>query len=129
MDRIWVERLIYPELMTHLFIRAYRKDTAMLPYRHWNYARYIFFQYILTQLQTQVDKDGLNVFFMGKHMCKHSYAFDMAIPKVDLSLWYYSQRGWHTGLYTIISAIVRLLIYVMFQDENVEYDTMTRSHK
>ena len=80
--QLWIDCLIYPVILAHLFVRAEREGnfvlhmyclTKMLPYffaaGHWNYARYI--TYHVMEFQTQLDEEALAMFHLGHHVCRH----------------------------------------------------------
>ena len=80
--RLWVDCLVPPVYLAHLFIRAEREAnyvlhmyclTRMLPYffaaGHWNYARYLSWH--IYEFLTQLDEVALSPFYMGSHVCRH----------------------------------------------------------
>ena len=82
MGRLWVDCLVPPVYLAHLFIRAEREAnyvlhmyclTRMLPYffaaGHWNYARYLSWH--IYEFLTQLDEVALSPFYMGSHVCRH----------------------------------------------------------
>ncbi len=81
--RLWVDCLIIPVGIAHLFLRAEREGDwllhlyalkRMLPYffaaAHWNYARYILWHVL--DLSQSLPENILEAFLRGEHVCRHN---------------------------------------------------------
>ena len=80
--RLWVDCLIQPVLIPHLFVHAERQADwllhlyclrRMLPYffvaNHNNYAKYITWH--LLEVSAGLPEDAQNIFLTGEHVCRH----------------------------------------------------------
>ena len=80
--RLWVDCLIQPVLIAHLFVRAERQADwflhlyclrRMLPYffvaNHNNYAKYITWH--LLEVSAGLPEDAQNIFLTAEHVCRH----------------------------------------------------------
>ena len=80
--RLWVDCLVQPVLIPHLFVRAERQADwllhlyclrRMLPYffvaDHNNYAKYITWH--LLEVSAGLPEDAQNIFLTGEHVCCH----------------------------------------------------------
>ncbi len=79
---MWVDCLIYPVILAHLFVWAEKEGNwvlhlwcckCMLAYfmaaGHWHYARYLFW-YIL-EFHGLLPQDSLKTVYFGHHVCRH----------------------------------------------------------
>jgi len=80
--RMWIDCLIMPVVIIHMFLRAEREGDwllhlycvkQMLPYffsaGHWNYARYGF--WYLCEMQGALPDAAKEMFMTGDHVCRH----------------------------------------------------------
>ena len=155
--RLWVDCLIYPVSIAHLFIRAEREGnyvlhmyclTRMVPYffaaGHWNYARYITWH--LIEFATQLDHEALAMFHKGQHVCRHrdgswngvfadQFGEQTYIRQgkakgglVGMTLSPDQVAGWVLSMH--VCTMLSLAMDNMFDDqENNDFDVTTKKHK
>lgn len=84
LGRLWIDNLIIPVYIAHLFVRGERGGNSvvvvriyylkrMLPYffsaGHWNYARYIIWH--IQEYLNDFDDKAVEFFFNNHHVCRH----------------------------------------------------------
>jgi hypothetical protein len=154
---LWIDCLIYPVLLAHMFVRAEREGnyilhmycmTRMVPYffaaGHWNYARYITWH--LIEFMTQLDEEALAMFYMGHHVCRHRNGIWNSVFSDQFGEQTYIRHGKAKGglvgmtlspdqlsrwvLSYHICNTVSLAMHDMFHDhEDEDYDVKTDRHK
>lgn len=102
--RLWVDCLITPVMILHMFIRSQREGDwllelhclkRMLPYffaaGHWNYARYITWHII--EMDGMLVNEAKQYFLQGYHVCKHKSGNWNSVPLDQFGEQTYIRKG------------------------------------
>src|SRR6218665_1327694 len=154
--RLWIDCLIIPVTIIHLYLRAEREGNwllhmhslrRMLPYffaaGHWNYARYISWH--IMEMEASLPEPILTAFMKGEHVCRHRNGLWNSVFLDQFGEQTYIRYGKSKGglvgkslsaeqvsdwtLSHHLCNTLSLLLDSMFEERMEEYDAQTGGHK